>query len=141
MLISRNCSRQGAPSESDEAVVTCGESLESRSNAVLRDLHNLQSVTTRKSPLTARMLVGGNFARQGAPSESDEAVVTYGESLESRPASHLWGWTGILFRPSGRRRPGGRSGYVGASLCRQGDSFAVCHRVNGRYCMAHRSLR
>ena len=84
MLISRNCSRQGAPSESDEAVVTCGESLESRSNAVLRDLHNLQSVTTRKSPLTARMLVGGNFARQGAPSESDEAVVTYGESLESR---------------------------------------------------------
>ena len=41
-------------------------------------------ITYKKSPLTARMLVGGNFARQGAPSESDEAVVTCGESLESR---------------------------------------------------------
>ena len=40
MLIRRNRSRQGAPSERGDGVVTYAEPLESRSNAVLDDLYN-----------------------------------------------------------------------------------------------------
>ena len=44
VLISRNRSRQGAPSERGDDIVTYVEPLESRSNAVLDDLYNQHAV-------------------------------------------------------------------------------------------------
>ena len=51
MLISRNRSRRGAPSEEDEGVVSYDDSSESRSNEVLDDLYNQHCVAKRKESI------------------------------------------------------------------------------------------
>ena len=51
MLISRNRSRQGAPSAGGEGIVTYVEPPKSRSNAVLGDLYNQHRVTEGKETI------------------------------------------------------------------------------------------
>ena len=51
LLISRNRSRQGAPSAGGDGIVTYVEPPKSRSNAVLGDLYNQHRVAEGKKPI------------------------------------------------------------------------------------------